>query len=40
MWQLKDKYKEKVLLFELTEDNIKIMEKYALETLEKYCIKI
>jgi hypothetical protein len=40
MWELKTKYKGKVLLFDLTEDNIKVMEKYALETLEKYCIKI
>ena len=40
MWQLKTKYEGKVILPDLTEDNIKVMEKHLLSILEKYCDKV
>jgi hypothetical protein len=40
MWILKTEYINKVILPNLTEDNIKVIEKHSLEILEKYCNKI
>ena len=40
MWILKTKYINKVILPDLTEDNIKVMEEHLFNVLEKYCNKI
>ena len=40
MWQLKAKYEGKVILPDLTEENIKVMEEHLFSVLEKYCEKV
>ena len=40
MWQLKSEYEGKILLPDLTEENVAVMEECLLSVLEKYCEKI
>ena len=40
MWKLKSEYEGKIILPDLTEENVKIMEEHLFSILEKYCQKI
>ena len=40
MWQLKSEYEGKIILPDLTEENVAVMEECLLSVLEKYCEKI
>ena len=40
MWKLRSEYEGKILLPDLTEENVAVMEQYLLSVLEKHCEKI